>query len=262
MWTRENRVRYDRSGLRYETHLFDGEWAEIEPMLPPAKPGGNKRTVNLREVANGLMYILGTGCQWRAIPKDLAPRSTIYDYFDRWHRDGTLERIHHALYVKCREQASREASPTAAIIDAQSVKSAEKGGANVDPHGYDAGKKIKGKKRHVLVDTEGLVLHAIVVTAAEDRSAAGYHADCEIRSSPGRRFHRGRCKTLDRRDQRATVGMTPLAHETQQWFQRTAHFGERIFDLRRNLPIDLTMDQPIAFEFPKVKRQHPLGGYR
>ena len=156
MWTRENRVRYDRSGLRYETHLFDGEWAEIEPMLPPAKPGGNKRTVNLREVANGLMYILGTGCQWRAIPKDLAPRSTIYDYFDRWHRDGTLERIHHALYVKCREQASREASPTAAIIDAQSVKSAEKGGANVDPHGYDAGKKIKGKKRHVLVDTEGL----------------------------------------------------------------------------------------------------------
>ena len=127
-------------------------------------------------------------------PEGFAPRSTIYDYFDRWNWDGTLERIHHALYVKCREQASREASPTAAIIDAQSVKSAEKGGANVDPHGYDAGKKIKGKKRHVLVDTEGLVLHAIVVTAAEDRSAAGYHADCEIRSSPGRRFHRGRSR--------------------------------------------------------------------
>jgi len=89
------------------------------------------------------MYILITGCQWRAIPKDLAARSTIYDNFDRWSWDGTLERIHHALYVKCREQAAREASPTAAIIDAQNVKSAEKGGARIDPHGYDAGKKIK-----------------------------------------------------------------------------------------------------------------------
>src|SRR5665213_4270935 len=79
-------------------------------------------------------YILGTGCQWRAIPKDLAPRSTVYDYFDRWSWDGTLERIHHSLYVKCREEASREASPTAAIVDAQSVKSAEKGGAHIDPY--------------------------------------------------------------------------------------------------------------------------------
>jgi len=85
--------------------------------LPPAKPGGNKRTVNPREVVNGLMYILSTGCQRRAIPKNLAARSTIYDYFDRWSWDGTLQRIHHARYVKCREEASREASPTVAIID-------------------------------------------------------------------------------------------------------------------------------------------------
>ena len=99
MWTKENRRRYDRSGLRYETDLTDDEWAEIAPMLPPAKPGGNKRLVNLREVVNGLMYILGTGCQWRAIPKDLAARSTVYDYFDRWHWDGTLRRIHYALWM-------------------------------------------------------------------------------------------------------------------------------------------------------------------
>src|SRR6202046_5754604 len=165
MWTKENRGRYDRSGLRYESDLTDDEWAEIAPMLPPAKPGGNKRSVNLREVVNGLMYILSTGCQWRAIPKDLAARSTVYDYFDRWSWDGTLERIHHALYVKCRQQAAREASPTAAIVDAQSVKSAEKGGASIDPHGYDAGKKVKGKKRHVLVDSQGFVLHAIVTAA-------------------------------------------------------------------------------------------------
>ena len=131
---------------------------EVGPLIPPVKSGGNKRTVDIREVTNGVMYILSTGCQWRAIPKDLPPRSTVHEYLVRWTHDGTLERLHHALYVKCRERAAREASPTAAIIDAQSVKSAEKGGASIDPHGYDAGKKVKGKKRHVLVDTQGFVL--------------------------------------------------------------------------------------------------------
>ena len=175
VWTKENRARYDRSGLRYESDLTDNEWAEIALLIPPAKPGGNKRTVDLREVVNGLMYILSTGCQWRAIPRDLAARSTIYDYLDRWTWDGTLERIHHALYVKCREQAERAASPTAAIIDAQSVKSAEKGGAHIDPYGYDAGKKVKGKKRHVLVDTQGLMLHAIVTAAdIQDRDGGAW----------------------------------------------------------------------------------------
>ena len=128
MWTNENRVRYDRRGLRYPSDLTDEEWAHVEPLIPPARRGGAKRTVNLREVLNGLMYVLSTGCQWRAIPKDLPPRSTVYDYFDLLSWDGTLERIHDALYVKCREAAAREASPTAAIIDSQSVKSAEKGG--------------------------------------------------------------------------------------------------------------------------------------
>jgi transposase len=129
VWTNENRSLYDRSKLRYPSDLTDDEWALIEPLIPPAKRGGGKRTVNLREVVNGLMYVLSTGCQWRAIPKDLPPRSTVHGYFDLWQWDGTLERIHHALYVKCREKAGREASPTAAIIDSQSVKSAEKGGA-------------------------------------------------------------------------------------------------------------------------------------
>jgi len=128
MWTNENRSLYDRAKLRYPSDLTDEEWALIEPLIPPAKRGGGKRTVNLREVVNGLMYVLSTGCQWRAIPKDLPPRSTVHGYFDLWSWDGTLDRIHHALYVKCREKAGREASPTAAIIDSQSVKSAEKGG--------------------------------------------------------------------------------------------------------------------------------------
>lgn len=87
--------------------------------------------MNLREIVNGLMYILSTGCQWRAIPKDLPPRSTLHDYFDLWSWDGTLDRIHHALYIECRERAEREASPTAAIIDSQSVRSAEKGGLTI-----------------------------------------------------------------------------------------------------------------------------------
>jgi len=117
MWTNENRSRYDRSKLRYPSDVTDGEWALIGPLIPPAKRGGNKRTVNGREIVNGLMYILSTGCQWAALPKDLPPRSTVNDYFHRWDYDGTLDRIHYALYVKCREQAEREASPTAAIID-------------------------------------------------------------------------------------------------------------------------------------------------
>src|ERR1700716_3210645 len=128
MWTKENRGRYDRSRLRYPSDLTDEERALVEPLIASAKRGGNKRTVDVREVVNGLMYILSTGCQWRAIPKDLPPRSSVYDYFDLWTYDGTLERIHHVLYEQCRERAQREASPTAAIIDSQTVKSAEKGG--------------------------------------------------------------------------------------------------------------------------------------
>ena len=128
MWTSENRARYDRSKLRYPSDLTDGEWAHVGPLIPPARRGGNRRHVDEREVVNGLMYILSTGCQWRAIPRDLPARSTLYDYFDLWSYDGTLDRLHDALYVKCREQAGREASPTAAIIDSQSVKSTEKGG--------------------------------------------------------------------------------------------------------------------------------------
>jgi transposase len=120
--------RYDRSRLRYPSDLTDEEWALVEPVIPPAKRGGNLRRVVVRDVVNGLMYILGTGCQWRAIPKDLPPHSTLYDYFDLWNWEGTLDRIHNSLYALCHQAASREASPTAAIIDSQSIKSGEKGG--------------------------------------------------------------------------------------------------------------------------------------
>ena len=160
MWTPENRPRYNRDKLRYPSDLTDDEWACIETSIPPAKHGGRPREINLREVLNGIMYVLSTGTQWRYVPKDILPRSTLHDYFQRWQDDGTLGRIHHALYMECREQMGREASPTACVIDSQCVKSAEKGG-RVDPHGYDAGKKIKGKKRHILVDTTGLLFWSI-----------------------------------------------------------------------------------------------------
>jgi transposase len=145
MWTVENRAKYNRDHLRYPSDLTDAEWALIEPLIPPAKPGGNKRTVDVRAVVNGVMYILSTGCGWRYIPKDLAPRSTIHDYLSLWGWDGTLDRIHHVLYVKCREQAEREASPTACVIDSQSVKSAEKGGPASIRRGLMRAKRLKAR---------------------------------------------------------------------------------------------------------------------
>ena len=145
MWTNDNRSRYDRSRLRYPSDLTDAEWALVAPLIPPARRGGNKRTVDVRAVVNAIMYVLSTGCQWRAIPKDLPPRSTVHDYFERWRRDRTLDRIHHALYVQCREDAGREASPTAAIIDSQSVKSAEKGGPASIPRGSTRARRSKAR---------------------------------------------------------------------------------------------------------------------
>ena len=145
MWTNENRARYDRSRLRYPSDLTEAEWGLIGPLIPPAKRGGGKRTVNIREVINGLMYVLSTGCQWRAIPKDFPPKSTVYGYFDLWTYDGTLERIHHVLYVMCREAEGREASPTAAVIDSQSVKSAEKGGAISIPMAMTRARRSKAR---------------------------------------------------------------------------------------------------------------------
>ncbi|MGH8703652.1 MAG: IS5 family transposase, partial [Burkholderiales bacterium] len=182
MWKPEHRRAADRRGLRYPNDLSDAEWALVAPLIPPAKHGGRKRSVNLREVLNAIFYVLSTGCQWNALPKDLPPKSTVYDYLDLWDWDGTLERIHHALYVAVRERAGRAASPTAAIIDSQSVKGAQKGGSTLDPSGYDAGKKVTGRKRHVLVDTLGLMLNVVVHPAnIQDRDGAPLVLDARTR---------------------------------------------------------------------------------
>jgi transposase len=129
MWTTENRGRYDRTKLRHPSNLTDEEWALVGPVIPAAKRGGNRRPVDVREVVKGIMYILSTGCRCAALPTDLPPRSPVNFYFLRWEHDRTLDRLHHALYAQCRQQAGRQASPTVAIIDTKSVKSAEKGGS-------------------------------------------------------------------------------------------------------------------------------------
>jgi len=128
MWKPEHRRAAERNGLRYPSDMTDAEWAIVGPMIPPGRHGGRKRSVNVREVLNGIFYVLSTGCQWQALPTDLPPKSTVHHYFMLWDWDGTLERIHHALYVAVREQEGREASPTTAIIDSQSAKSAQTGG--------------------------------------------------------------------------------------------------------------------------------------
>src|SRR5262245_17233454 len=128
MWTTQNRARYKRATLRYPSDVTDEEWAVIAPLIPPARRGGRQRSVNIREVFNGVRYLLSTGWQGRAIPKDLPPRRTLFHYLAGWEAEGTLRRIQAVLSGQCREQVGREENPTAALLASQSVKSAEKGG--------------------------------------------------------------------------------------------------------------------------------------
>ena len=154
---------------RYNSDLTRTQWKRLKRLLPPAKPGGRPRSVNLREVLNGIFYITRGGCAWRMMPKDLPPWSTCYDYFRKWRNDGLWRRINDTLRDQVRRKAGRKKSPSMAIIDTQSVKTTEQGG----PRGKDAFKKVSGRKRHILVDTLGLLLALVVHSAGiQDRDGA------------------------------------------------------------------------------------------
>ena len=144
MWTSENRYAYERKAQRYPSDLTDEEWALVEPHLPPPRQRSRHKSPERRDVLDAILYVLTTGCQWRALPKDFPPRSTVHDYFVDWHGDGTLTRVHNALYCEARELVGKAPTPTLSIVDSQSVKGAEKGGPISIPQVDDAGsKKIK-----------------------------------------------------------------------------------------------------------------------
>lgn len=153
-WTETTRIKYLRSGLRFASDLNDAEWALIARKMPPRRRRGRPREVDLREVVRAIFYMVSTGCQWRALPGEFPPYSTVQSYFYAWRDTGRWHRIVRALVKRARRELGRKPKPTAAVIDSQSASTTQAGG----PRGFDPGKRVYGRKRHIVVDTNGLLL--------------------------------------------------------------------------------------------------------